>query len=65
MKVINIACKLKCQISTMVTLCGSYMFELSISKDVEKRGGYNKGVDSREGSCTFMTSNTNCQRIEN
>ena len=42
-------------------ICGSYMFESSISKDMETKG-YNKGGGSREGSGTFM-SNTNCQRI--
>ena len=46
-----------------MVICGSYMFEFSVSKDVIKKG-YNKGGDSREGSDTFMFSN-NCQRIEN
>jgi hypothetical protein len=36
MKVSNIKCKLKHQISTM-GICGSYMFEFSISKDMKKR----------------------------
>jgi hypothetical protein len=44
-------------------ICGSYMFEFSVSKDMKKKG-HNKGSGSREGSGTFM-SNTNCQRIEN
>jgi len=35
MKVSNIKCKLKHQISTMV-ICGSYMFEFSVSKDLKK-----------------------------
>jgi hypothetical protein len=46
----------------MVT-CGSYMFELIVSKDM-KNEGYNKEGGNRESSGTFM-SNTNCQRIEN
>jgi hypothetical protein len=36
MKVSNIKCKLKHQISTMV-ICGSYMFEFSVSKDMKKK----------------------------
>ena len=43
-------------------ICGSYMFEFSVNKDMEKM--YNKGSASRESSRTFM-SNTNCQRIKN
>jgi hypothetical protein len=35
MKVSNIKCKLKPQISTMV-ICGSYMFEFSVGKDMKK-----------------------------
>jgi hypothetical protein len=46
---------------TMV-ICGSYMFELSVSKDMKK--GYNKGGGNRGNSGTFM-SNTICQRIKN
>ena len=34
-KVSNIKCKLKHRISTMV-ICGSYMFEFSVSMDMEK-----------------------------
>ena len=45
-----------------MVICGSYMFEFSVRKDMKK--GYNKGGGSREGSGTFM-SNTNYQRIEN
>ena len=45
-----------------MAICGSYMFEFSVSKDIKKR--YNKGGGSREGSGTFMP-NTNCQGIEN
>jgi hypothetical protein len=45
---------------TMV-ICGSYMFEFSISKDMKKK--CNKGGGSMEGRDTFM-SNTNCQGIE-
>ena len=56
MKVGNIKCKLKHQISTMV-ICRSYRFEFSISKDMEK--GYNKGGGNRQGSNPFF-SNTNC-----
>jgi len=41
-----------------MVICGSYMFEFSVSKDM-KRKGNNKGGGSREGSSTFM-SNTNC-----
>ena len=43
-------------------ICGSYMFEISVSKDM-KSILYKKGVDNREGSGTFM-SNTNWQGIE-
>jgi hypothetical protein len=46
-----------------MVVCGRYMFEFSVSKDIKKEG-YNKGGGSREGTTTFM-SNTNCQRIEN
>jgi hypothetical protein len=35
MEVSNITCKLKYKRSTKV-ICGSYMFEFSISKDMEK-----------------------------
>jgi hypothetical protein len=35
MKVSNIKCKIKHQISIM-GICGSYMFEFSISKDMKK-----------------------------
>jgi hypothetical protein len=44
-------------------ICGIYMFEFSVSKNMLKKR-YNKGGDSREGSGTFM-SNINRQRIEN
>jgi hypothetical protein len=47
----------------MIT-CGSYMFDFSVSKDMKRKKGYNKGEGSREDSGTFMF-NTNCQRIEN
>ena len=43
-------------------ICGSYILEFSVSKDV-KRIGYNKGGGSREGSGIFM-SNTNYQGIK-
>ena len=36
MKVSNIECKLKHKISTRV-ICGTYMFEFSVNKDMEKR----------------------------
>ena len=39
------------------------MFEFSVSKNMKKKPGYNKGRGSREGSGTFI-SNNNCQRIE-
>jgi hypothetical protein len=45
-----------------MVICGSYMFEFSVSKDMKKR--YNKGGGSREGRDMFM-SNTTCQEIEN
>ena len=45
-----------------MVICGSYMFELSVSKDMKII--YNKEGGSKEGNNTFM-SNTNCQRIEN
>jgi hypothetical protein len=45
-----------------MVICGRYMFEFSVSKDMKK--GYNKGGGNREGSSTFM-SNNNYQRIEN
>ena len=45
-----------------MVICGSYMFEYSVSKGMKKKG-YNKGGGSRKGSGTFM-SYTNCQRIE-
>ena len=35
MKVSNIKCKFKHRISTLV-ICGSYMFEFSVSKDMKK-----------------------------
>jgi hypothetical protein len=64
MKASNITCKLRHKISTMV-ICGSYMFEFSVSKDMkERKKRYNKGGDNRKGSGTFMSS-TNCQGIEN
>jgi hypothetical protein len=44
-------------------MCGSYMFEVSVSKDMKQKG-YNKGGGNKEGGGTFM-SNTNCQRSEN
>ena len=44
-------------------ICGSYLFEFNVSKDMKKKG-YNKGGGTMEGSGTFM-SNTDCQGIEN
>ena len=38
----------------MVT-CGRYMFELSVSKDMKKKGCY-KESGSREDSGTFMSN---------
>jgi hypothetical protein len=46
-----------------MVICGSYMFEFSVSKDMKKKDLIRE-VGSKEGSGTFM-SNTNCQRIEN
>ena len=45
-----------------MVICGSYMFEFNVNKDMKKI--YYKGGDNREGSGTFM-SNTNYQGIEN
>ena len=45
-----------------MVICGRYMFEFNVSKDMKK--GYSKGGGGRDGSGTFV-SNTNCQRIEN
>jgi hypothetical protein len=47
-----------------MVVCGSYMFEFSVSNDMENTYINNKGGGSREGSSTSM-SNTNCQRINN
>jgi hypothetical protein len=46
-----------------MVICGSYMYEFSVNKDMKsmlhkKRGG------NREGSDTLM-SNTNCEGTEN
>ena len=46
-----------------MVICGSYMFEFSVSEDM-KSISHMKGGGNREGSGTFM-SNTNCQGIEN
>jgi hypothetical protein len=46
-----------------MVICGSYMFEFSVSKDM-KFMIHRKGGDNREGRGLFM-SNTNCQGIEN
>ena len=43
-------------------ICGSYMFEYSVSKDLKKKITM-KGGGSRESSGTLM-SNTNVQEIE-
>ena len=45
-----------------MVICGSYIFEFSISKDMKKK--YNKEGDNREGSGIYI-SNTNYQGIEN
>ena len=45
-----------------MVICGSYMFELSVSNDMKKI--YNKECGHNEGSGTFM-SNTNRQGSEN
>ena len=39
-------------------ICGSYIFDFNVSKDMKKKG-YNKRGGSRKGNNTF-TSNTNC-----
>ena len=46
-----------------MVICGSYMFEFSVSKDM-KSMLHQKGGGNREGSGTFI-SNTSCQGIEN
>ena len=46
-----------------MVICGTYMFELSVGKDMKKKDTI-KGGNNREGSGTFM-SNTNRQGIEN
>ena len=43
-------------------MCGSYMFEFSVSKDI-KSMIHRMECGSREGNSTFM-SNTNCQGIK-
>ena len=43
-----------------MVICGTYMFEFSVSKDVKEK--YNKEGGSRESSGTIMF-NINCQRI--
>jgi hypothetical protein len=61
MKVSNIKCKLKHEISTMV-ICGGYIFEFSVDKDMKKI------YIIREvavGSGGAFVSNTNHQRVEN
>jgi hypothetical protein len=60
MKVSNIKCKLRHYLSTMV-LCGSYVFEFSVGKDMGKKTLW------KENSSIFssMFSNIICQRIEN
>ena len=62
MKVSNMKCKLKQEISTLV-ICGSCMFEFSVSKDMKSMFHRKRG-DNREGSDTFM-SNSDCRGIEN
>ena len=59
-KVSNIKCKLKHQVSTMV-ICGSYVFEFSVSKDMKSMPHMKEG-GIREGS---GMSNLNCQGIAN
>jgi hypothetical protein len=46
-----------------MVICGSYMLEVSVSKDMISML-HKKGGGSREGSGTFMF-NTNCRGIEN
>ena len=43
MKVSNTKCKLKHRISTMV-ICGSYMHEFSVSKDMKKKINNNRVI---------------------
>ena len=63
MKVSNIKYKFKYQLSTIV-ICGSYMHEFGVSKDMKKyqQRYKEKGGGSGEGA---FVSNTNYQRIEN
>ena len=43
-------------------ICGSYMFEFSVSKDMEKKMNCDK---RRIPTYLFsISSNTNCQRVE-
>jgi hypothetical protein len=46
-----------------MVICGSYMFEFGVSKDM-KSMLHKKGGGNMESSDTFV-SNTDCQRIEN
>jgi hypothetical protein len=48
-----------------MVICGSYMFEFSVSKGMKRilKIYKNIGGGSRKGNTTFM-SNTNCQVIE-
>ena len=42
MKISDIKCKLKHKISTIVILCGSYMFEFSVSKEMKRLNSNHK-----------------------
>ena len=46
-----------------MVICGSYMFEFGVSKDMKNKW-YKKRGGHREGSGTLL-SNTNYQGIEN
>ena len=43
-------------------ICGGYVFEFSVSKDMKKKR-YNKGGGNAEGSNTLM-SNINCNELK-
>ena len=47
-----------------MVICGSYVFEFSVNKDMKIVYIYNKGGGNMESSGIFI-SNTNYQRIEN
>jgi hypothetical protein len=46
-----------------MVICGSYIFEFSVRKEIKKKG-YIKGDGRRKGNGTIMSRN-NCQNFEN